>query len=173
MLKFHKTVIPAAALAALLCGHPAALAAPSWAGSADAVAPPTDFLSAALTESRASTAPGDDASPFADSAAAVELTGPARRNPLSINVRGAADVVLWNLVAMVSAHQQGRMFDLAETHVATLPLGDPVSTVPLPGALWLFLMGLLGLAGSRVTGVGRGATVGAAAGLRLPVAAAA
>ena len=29
---------------------------------------------------------------------------------------------------------------------------DQPSAVPLPGALWLFVMGLLGLAGTRFTG---------------------
>jgi hypothetical protein len=71
------------------------------------------------------------------------------------------DLSLWNLVAAVNAQQRGDSFELAEVRVAALPLSqpnvDPLSAVPLPPAVWLFVMGVLGLAGTRVTGLSGGA----------------
>lgn len=74
---------------------------------------------------------------------------PAQRNPLSINLRGDSDLFLWNLVAIVHAQQFARTFDLVETNLtAFVPSANVVSQVPLPGALWLFGVGLAGLAAS-------------------------
>ncbi len=86
----------------------------------------------------------------------------ARRNPLSVNLRGSVDLSLWNLVAAVHAQQRGDAFELVQASVASLPLPlsqpnvDPLSTVPLPPAVWLFVMGTLGLAGTRLTGLSGG-----------------
>ena len=81
----------------------------------------------------------------------------ASRNPLSARLRGDSDLALWNLVAMVHAQQRGNTFDLVDTNVASVRILElqtaPVSPVPLPGAVWLFLMGALGLAGTRITGI--------------------
>lgn len=72
---------------------------------------------------------------------------PAQRNPLSTNLRGDSDLFLWNLVALVHAQQVNRSFDLVEINLtAFLPATNVVSQVPLPGALWLFGAGLIGLA---------------------------
>ena len=89
------------------------------------------------------------------------LSDAARRNPLSVNLRRSVDLSLWNLVAAVHAQQRGDAFELVEASVASLPLSqpnvDPLSTVPLPPAVWLFVMGALGLAGTRITGLSGGA----------------
>ena len=81
----------------------------------------------------------------------------APRNPLSVNLRGSVDLSLWNLVAAVHAQQRGDAFELVQASVASLPVSqpnvDPLSTVPLPPAVWLFVMGTLGLAGTRITGL--------------------
>jgi hypothetical protein len=83
------------------------------------------------------------------------------RNPPPGNLRRSVDLSLWNLVAAVNAQQRGDSFELAEVRVAALPLSqpnvDPLSAVPLPPAVWLFVMGVLGLAGTRVTGLSGGA----------------
>ena len=79
------------------------------------------------------------------------------RIPLSVNLRGSIDLSLWNLVAAVHAQQRGDAFELVQASVASLPVSqpnvDPLSTVPLPPAVWLFVMGILGLAGTRITGL--------------------
>ena len=81
----------------------------------------------------------------------------ALRNPLSVNLRGSSDLALWNLVASVRAQQNGNSFDLVDTGLASLQVSalslDPVSAVPLPRAAWLFVMGILGLTGTRLTGI--------------------
>lgn len=79
------------------------------------------------------------------------------RNPWSevpAQARNDADLVLWNLLSIVHAHREGRHFALADQNVAFVLANhsDQPSAVPLPGALWLFVMGLLGLAGTRLTG---------------------
>lgn len=80
-----------------------------------------------------------------------------QRNPLSVNLRGSVDLSLWNLVATVHAQQRGDAFELVQASVASLPVlqpnVDPLSAVPLPPAVWLFVMGALGLAGTRITGL--------------------
>lgn len=75
----------------------------------------------------------------------------------SWNLRRSLDISLWNLMAALNAQKRGDSFELVQVGVAALPLsqtnGDPVSAVPLPPAIWLFVMGLLGLAGTRITGM--------------------
>lgn len=84
----------------------------------------------------------------------------APRNPLSVTLRGSVDLSLWNLVAAVHAQQRGDAFELVQASVASLPVlqpnVDPLSTVPLPPTVWLLLMGTLGLAGTRFTGLSGG-----------------
>lgn len=76
------------------------------------------------------------------------------------------DLGLWNLLNIVQSQKGGRPFDELENHFqyqvdnpANQVTVDPdLSAVPLPATVWLFLMGLLGLAGARVTGInGEGA----------------
>ena len=62
---------------------------------------------------------------------------------------------LWTFVTSIRAQQQGDRFVVLETHTSLLQLADaPLAPVPLPGALWFLVMGLLGFAGVRVTGRG-------------------
>ncbi len=59
---------------------------------------------------------------------------------------------LWTFITSIRAQQQGDRFSLLETHVSLLQLAEsPAAQVPLPGALWLMVMGLMGLAGVRAT----------------------
>lgn len=79
------------------------------------------------------------------------------RSPLSVSRSRSVDFSLWSLVSSVRAQQRGDSFGLVEARVAALPLSQPnveqLSAVPLPPAIWLFVMGLLGLAGTRITGM--------------------
>lgn len=69
-------------------------------------------------------------------------------------LRGDVDLFLWSLLRLVHAQKEGKHFDLVDRGVEFVITNhkDQPSAVPLPGALWLFVMGLLGLAGTRLTG---------------------
>lgn len=122
------------------------------------VSPTSDFLSWAIRPlSAPAVVPGT--SIHVDPAVTVFVPPTiVLRNPLSANLRGGADLALWNFVAAVQAQQRSDSFEWVETSVAAQPLVqpttvDPLSVVPLPPAVWLFVMGVLGLAGTRVTGL--------------------
>ena len=74
----------------------------------------------------------------------------AADGPLSS--RGAAS--LWTFITSVRAQQRGDTFSVLEANLALVGLADalPPSQVPLPAAAWCLLMGLLGMAGVRLTG---------------------
>ena len=93
-------------------------------------------------------------------------SGPALDNPLAKLSRGPADAAMWNLVALFDSQKSARHFDTVPTGLTTFaaPLvltPSNVSAVPLPGATWMFVLGFLGLAGSRLT-TPRGTATGAA-----------
>ncbi|MBL0726178.1 hypothetical protein [Piscinibacter sp. HJYY11] len=69
-------------------------------------------------------------------------------------LRGASDVALWNLVATVQAQQKAKTFDLVNTSAKTVweIEKNQVSPVPLPGVVWLFVMAVIGLVGTRMRG---------------------
>lgn len=78
---------------------------------------------------------------------------------------------LWTFITTIRAQQQGNRFVAFETNVSLLRLAEgPVSPVPLPGAAWLLFMGLLGMAGVRLTGKGPVAGSARAAGFGQPLA---
>jgi hypothetical protein len=68
------------------------------------------------------------------------------------------DSSMSNLAALVISQQSGRSFDFTTTSLGSVynPLAtNPASAVPLPASAWLFVVGLMGLLGTRVTGIGR------------------
>jgi hypothetical protein len=78
---------------------------------------------------------------------------PAGDNPLSHLSRGPSDAAMWNLFALVNSQQRERHFDVMPTGLTSFQTFTPlqVSSVPLSGATWLFLLVLLGMAGTRLT----------------------
>jgi hypothetical protein len=143
--------LAAVAAVAALCApfHATAALAPVDVSGA-AVAP--DYLAQAMRHTLAIAAPSAD---LPD----LELTGfapPAMllQSPGSFKLRASSDLALWQLVATVHAQQQNKVFDLVDAGTKTVWKleQDQVSAVPVPGVLWLFVMGLLGIAGTRQKG---------------------
>jgi hypothetical protein len=62
------------------------------------------------------------------------------------------DLTIWNFIATVKAQQQVKPFAVLQSQTTTLKLAVPaaVAPVPLPGAAWLFVVGLLGLLGASL-----------------------
>lgn len=70
----------------------------------------------------------------------------------SLSSATPSTVNLWTFITSIRAQQQGDRFSLLETHVSLLQLAEsPAAPVPLPGALWLMVVGLMGMAGVRAT----------------------
>ncbi len=82
------------------------------------------------------------------------LPASAMQSQMSVKLRASSDLALWHLVATVHAQQQNKAFDLVDAGTKTVWKleHDKVSEVPLPGVVWLFVMGLLGMAGTRLNG---------------------
>jgi len=78
----------------------------------------------------------------------------ALKQPLAMKLRGQSDLALWNLVATVHAQQKNNVFDLVDASKKTVWEfeREQVSAVPLPGVVWLFVLAVLGLGGTRVKG---------------------
>ena len=169
MSKSFKAGLLAATAATLLCSPTLASAAlVDSALPAHAAAAPNasalaalDFLTQAVADTAAAAA-----EPAADSLATAAdqrayKSGVGQLIPPPAKLRGDVDLFLWNLLGIVHAQREGKSFELADRGIAFVLAhhGDQPSAVPLPGALWLFVMGLLGLAGTRITGAGGGAGV--------------
>jgi hypothetical protein len=79
---------------------------------------------------------------------------PSAGNPLA---QSAADAALWNLVSAAKSQNSAKPMESLSTGLVTTatplvftPTAVP-SPVPLPGVTWLFVLGVLGMAGSRLT----------------------
>lgn len=132
--------------------------------SQKSASPSAGFLAHAVLQSRGDVgrdlqAPGESS---------FRQSSPALRNPLSASLRSDSDLFLWNLVAIVHSQQIARTFDLVETGLtAFAPSTSVVSPVPLPGALWLLVMGGAALGGARLRLGRRAADSGAEPAARL------
>jgi hypothetical protein len=71
----------------------------------------------------------------------------------SLSFATPSTLSLWTFITSIRAQQQGDRFSLLETHVSLLQLAEsPAAPVPLPGALWFMVVGLMGLVGVRASG---------------------
>ena len=63
-----------------------------------------------------------------------------------------AELGVWMILRRTEALRSGDRFDVADASLETLALlPTPPAAVPLPAAVWLFVVGLLGLVGVRVS----------------------
>ncbi len=146
-----KSGLAAVAAATLLCApvQASAALAPVDVPGTTATTATTDYLAQAMRHALAINPPT-----LADTASWFALPASAMQSPLSVKLRASSDLALWHLVATVHAQQQNKTFDLVDAGAKTVWKleYDKVSAVPLPGVVWLFVMGLLGIAGTRLKG---------------------
>lgn len=155
MNRTHKLLgtglLAAGMLGISMLSEPAHAALVDAAPSAPATAPAADPVAAWL----AATA-GDNGRAFALAAGPQPMSTDLQATAAAVGSSAlptAASLSLWTFITTMRAQQQGDRFVALETSVSLLRLGEgPVAPVPLPGALWLLVMGLLGMVGVRFTG---------------------
>ena len=70
----------------------------------------------------------------------------------SLTLPSGSTASLWTFITSVRAQQRGDTFSVLETNLILMAESLPPSQVPLPAAAWFLVMGLLGIAGVRLTG---------------------
>ena len=70
----------------------------------------------------------------------------------SLTLPSGSTASLWTFITSVRAQQRGDTFSVLETNLILMAESLPPSQVPLPAAAWFLVMGLLGMAGVRLTG---------------------
>ena len=161
MSTYFKAGLAAATALTLMCAPALSAAAPSssvpWSASsllAAGMLPSSSLLEAAIQSQ-----PPTGLEPVTESGSALALSEHALRSTGLGELQGRADLLLWNLCAVVRSQQKRHHFEAIERGTNTVHISediDKISAVPLPGAVWLFVMGVMGLAGTRVTGIKRG-----------------
>ena len=113
-------------------------------------------LAAALSTAQFGSAPS---APFTQAARPLATQPLAADGPSSglgtgsLSSATPSTLNLWTFITSIRAQQQGDRFSLLETHVSLLQLAEPpAAPVPLPGALWFMVVGLMGLLGVRASG---------------------
>jgi hypothetical protein len=84
----------------------------------------------------------------------------AERTPIDVSL------AIWYCVRVIQAQRDHQPLRLLESRLAVVDRLTPqVSAVPLPGAAWMMLMGLLGVVGVRLNAPRRAAGAGTRVGL--------
>lgn len=161
MSTYLKAGLAAATALTLICAPALSAAAPSssvpWSASSLLAAGmlPSSSMLEAVNQSQ----PQTGLEPVTTSGSALAPSEFALRSTGLGELQGRADLLLWNLCAVVRSHQNRQHFESIDRGIDTVHISeeiDKISAVPLPGAMWLFVMGVMGLAGTRVTGIRRG-----------------
>ena len=129
-----------------------ALIAASAAAQAALESPPADAVLAGSTAAISTPAGIAWLQPVSRSGMAFALASDSAGADGSLSSRGTSS--LWIFITSVRAQQRGDTFSVLETNLSLVGMADalPPSQVPLPAAAWCLLMGLLGMAGVRLTG---------------------
>lgn len=129
-----------------------ALIAASASAHAALESPPEDAVFSESSAAITTAAVTAWAQPVSRSGLAFALASNSAAADGSLPRSGAAS--LWTFITSVRAQQRGDTFSVLETNLALIGMADalPPSQVPLPAAAWFLLMGLLGMAGVRLTG---------------------
>lgn len=169
MSTYFKASLAGATALTLMCAPALSAAALSssvpWSPSSLLAAGmlPTSSMLEALNQSQA---------PTGNALVAASETSPAPskfalRSSAFGELQGSAQLLLWNLCSIVKAQQKQQHFAALDRGIYSVSLNlelapaldlvpaSAVSAVPLPGAIWLFVMGVMGLAGAKVTGTKR------------------
>ena len=149
----------------LFAAHAAVQAAPISV-EAETLAGPSPEIFSLQTEANAAVVAQTQAAastfgsaPGAAAAAKTDRQALAVESLSGADSQAALSLTLWSFARAIQAQQEGSPFEMLQTSLALqefqiAPLAGEITAVPLPGAVWLFVMGLLGLAGSRITRVG-------------------
>jgi len=160
MSTYFKAGLAGATALTLMCAPALSAAALSssvpWSSSSLLAAGmlPTSSMLEALNQSQAPTG----SAPMAASETSPAPSKFALRSSAFGELQGRADLLLWNLCSVVKAQQKQQHFVALDRGIYSVSLNQEiaaasaVSAVPLPGAIWLFVMGVMGLAGAKVTG---------------------
>ena len=129
-----------------------ALTAASAAAQAALESLPADAVLAESTAAITTPAGVGWVQPVSRSGLAFALARDSAGADGSLSNRGTSS--LWIFITSVRAQQRGDTFSVLETNLSLVGMTDasPPSQVPLPAAAWCLLMGLLGMAGVRLTG---------------------
>ena len=158
-MSFVKKILIAAGAAVALCSPTLCSAVTVSGGSTTGLGSFLSRLVAQLPPQQIITVSGGSGS---GSGGLIIEVNPSTGNPLAQNV---ADAALWNLVSAAKSQNRGKPLETLSAGLVTTstplvftPSAAP-SPVPLPGVTWLFVLGVLGMAGSRLTtprGAGQG-----------------
>lgn len=150
-MSFVKKILIASAAAVALCSPALCSAVTVSGGSTTGLGSFLSRLIAQLPPQQIITVSGGSGS---GSGGLIIEVNPSTGNPLVQNV---ADAALWNLVSAAKSQNSGKPLETLSAGLVTTstplvftPSAAP-SPVPLPGVTWLFVLGVLGMAGSRMT----------------------
>ena len=149
-MSFVKKILIAAGAAVALCTPALCSAVTVSGGSTTGLGSFLSRLVSQLPQQQIVTVSGGSSG----SGGLVIEVNPSTGNPLA---QSAADAALWNLVSAAKSQNSGKPIETLSAGLVTTstplvftPSVAP-SPVPLPGVTWLFVLGVLGMAGSRLT----------------------